>query len=166
MGKRIRSGKKKSIAIFAAGCFWSKEYAFNRQPGVLATRVGYTGGHTDNPTYQEVCSKISGHAEAVEITFDPEVTDFETLAKYFFEIHDPSIDRRAKGGQYRSAIFYTDEEQLRIAKVLVEQLEEKGIKVATSLEQANTFWPAEARHQKYCDTKGLEPTDRYTKRFE
>lgn len=133
---------------------------------MLATRVGYTGGHTDNPTYQEVCSKISGHAEAVEITFDPEVTDFETLAKYFFEIHDPSIDRRAKGGQYRSAIFYTDEEQLRIAKVLVEQLEEKGIKVATSLEQANTFWPAEARHQKYCDTKGLEPTDRYTKRFE
>lgn len=133
---------------------------------MLATRVGYTGGHTENPTYKEVCSKISGHAEAVEVTFDPEKTDFETLAKYFFEIHDPSIDRQAKGGQYRSAIFYTGEEQLHIARALINELEQNGIKVATSLEPATTFWPAEARHQKYCDTKGLEPTDRYTRRFE
>jgi peptide methionine sulfoxide reductase msrA/msrB len=166
MGKRAGRGKKKSVAIFAAGCFWSKEYAFNRQPGVLSTRVGYTGGHSDHPTYKEVCSKISGHAEAVEVIFDPEQTDFETLAKYFFEIHDPSIDRRAKGGQYRSAIFYLNEEQLRISEKLIQALQDKGITVATALEPATTFWTAEARHQKYCDTKGLEPTDRYTKRFE
>ncbi|MCB0633091.1 MAG: peptide-methionine (S)-S-oxide reductase MsrA [Lewinella sp.] len=151
--------------MFAAGCFWSKEYAFNRRPGVLSTRVGYIGGHTENPTYKEVCSKISGHAEAVEVTFDPDQTDFETLAKYFFEIHDPSIDRRAKGGQYRSAIFYTNDKQLQIAEELIAALRQKGIDVATSLEPATTFWSAEARHQKYCDTRGLEPTDRYTRRF-
>lgn len=157
--------KKKSVAIFAAGCFWSKEFAFNKQPGVLATRVGYTGGHTERPSYKTVCSKLTGHAEAVEVTFDPEQTDFSTLAKYFFEIHNPSIDRRDKGGQYRSAIFYTGEGQLEIAQDLIRELEHKGIEVYTQLEPAGTFWPAEARHQKYCDTRGLEPTDRYTKRF-
>ncbi|PHN04182.1 peptide-methionine (S)-S-oxide reductase MsrA [Flavilitoribacter nigricans] len=164
MGKTT-SGKKKSVAIFAAGCFWSKEYAFSRLPGVISTRVGYTGGHTDDPSYHTVCGKLTGHAEAVEVTFDPEQTDFTTLAKYFFEIHDPSIDRRAKGGQYRSAIFYTDEEQFRIAQQLIADLQTRGIEAVTELQEATTFWPAEARHQKYCDTRGMEPTDRYTKRF-
>lgn len=164
MGK-TKPGKKKSVAIFAAGCFWSKEYAFNRQTGVISTRVGYTGGHSDHPTYKSVCSKITGHAEAVEVTFDPEQTDFSTLAKFFFEIHDPTVDRRGRGGQYRSAIFYTDAKQQATARELIQKLEEKGIKVATGLEPATTFWPAEARHQKYCDTRGMQPTDRYTKRF-
>jgi methionine-S-sulfoxide reductase len=127
--------------------------------------VGYTGGHTDHPTYHTVCSKLTGHAEAVEVTFDPGQTDFATLAKFFFEIHDPTIDRREKGGQYRSAIFYTDEEQLNIARELIRQLKAKGIEAVTELTPSAHFWPAEARHQKYCDTRGMSPTDRYTKRF-
>lgn len=162
---RAAPGKKKSVAIFAAGCFWSKEYAFSRQPGVIATRVGYTGGHTENPSYKSVCSKLTGHAEAVEVTFDPEKTDFSTLARFFFEIHDPTIDRRAKGGQYRSAIFYTSESQKETALKLMEKLRETGIEPLTELVPASTFWPAEARHQQYCDTRGMQPTDRYTKRF-
>lgn len=162
---RTTSGKKKSVALFAAGCFWSKEYAFSRLPGVISTRVGYTGGHTEDPTYHTVCSKLTGHAEAVEVTYDPEQTDFATLAKFFFEIHDPTIDRRGKGGQYRSAIFYTDPEQLKTAQTLIRELKENGIDTVTELTPATHFWPAEARHQKYCDTRGMSPTDRYTKRF-
>ena len=127
--------------------------------------MGYTGGHSESPTYKEVCSKITGHAEAVEITFDPEHTDFSTLAKFFFEIHNPTIDRRGKGGQYRSAIFYTNKEQLRIAQELMQDLKERDIEAVTVLQPATTFWSAEARHQKYCDTRGMEPTDRHTKRF-
>lgn len=166
MGTGTSGAKKNAVAIFAAGCFWSKEYAFSRQPGVIATRVGYTGGFAENPSYREVCSKLTGHAEAVEVTYDPEKTDFQTLARFFFEIHNPSIDRRDKGGQYRSAIFYADEEQLAIAQDLIRQLEDRGIEVFTQLEPAGEFWTAEARHQKFCDTRGMEPTDRYTKRFE
>lgn len=165
MGEGAFPRKKKSVAVFAAGCFWSKEYAFSRQPGVIATRVGYTGGHSPAPDYKSVCSKLTGHAEAVEVTFDPEQTSFADLAKYFFEIHDPTVDRRGKGGQYRSAIFYKDDEQRKIAAGLVEDLRKKGIAVVTELAPAGKFWRAEARHQKYCDTRGMQPTDRYTKRF-
>lgn len=165
MGGAAAGGKKKSVAIFAAGCFWSKEYAFRRRPGVIATRVGYTGGHTEAPTYQQVCQKNTGHAEAVEVTYDTEQTSFEALARYFFEIHDPTIDRRTRGGQYRSAIFYQNEEQRKTAEKLMDILRKKGIEPATELVAATTFWPAEARHQQYCDTRGLQPTDRYTRRF-
>lgn len=165
MGTTAARRKKKSVAIFAAGCFWSKEYAFRRRKGVISTQVGYTGGHTASPTYQEVCSKQTGHAEAVEVTYDPEQTSFEELAKFFFEIHDPTIDRRSRGGQYRSAIFYTDEAQQQTALLLMEQLRQRGFLPQTELTPATTFWPAEARHQQYCDTRGLQPTDRYTPRF-
>ncbi|MFN7120021.1 MAG: peptide-methionine (S)-S-oxide reductase MsrA [Saprospiraceae bacterium] len=152
-------------AIFASGCFWSKEYFFENAPGVIATRVGYTGGHTENPTYHQVVTKTTGHAEAVEVTFDPTQTSFENLAKLFFEIHDPTIDRRDKGGQYRSAIFYKNEEQKVIAEQLINALKINGFEVVTMLEPAGTFWQAEDRHQKYCDTRGMTPKLNRTSRF-
>ncbi len=152
------------IAVFACGCFWSKEYIFSRSPGVVATRVGYTGGHTANPTYQQVCTKTTGHAEAVEVSFDPALTSFTELAKLFFEIHDPTIDR-TEGGQYRSAIFYRDEDQHAVARALIHQLEARGLQVATTLEPAGTFWPAEERHQGYCDARGFTPQIKRKTRF-
>lgn len=156
---------RNEIAIFASGCFWSKEYFFSKMEGVLSTRVGFIGGHKANPTYKEVCTKTTGHAEAVEITFDPTIIQFEALARFFFESHDPTIDRRSKGGQYRSAIFYTTEKQKEVALQLIQQLKKNGLEVVTELNPAATFWQAEARHQKYCDTHGMNPTDRYVKRF-
>lgn len=159
------SERKLEKAVFAAGCFWSKEYFLAQQEGVVATRVGFTGGHKEAPTYKEVCAKDTGHAEAVEVTFDPEVVSFESLAKVFFEMHDPSIDRRAKGGQYRSAIFYQDEAQQEVAVALVQMLREQGVEVVTEVAPAGTFWQAEARHQKYCDSHGLTPKSHQTVRF-
>ncbi|MEZ5043065.1 MAG: bifunctional methionine sulfoxide reductase B/A protein [Saprospiraceae bacterium] len=152
-------------AVFAAGCFWSKEYTFSRITGVVATRVGFTGGHTTSPTYQEVCNKTTGHAEAVEVTYDPSILSFEELARLFFEMHDPTIDRREKGGQYRSAIFYQDESQKKIAEQLIQTLQAKGYDVVTQLEAAAIFWSADARHQKYCDSHGLTPTSHREARF-
>ncbi len=152
-------------ATFACGCFWSKEYFFSKQPGVIATRVGYTGGHTSFPTYHQVCTKTTGHAEAVEVTFDPAQTSFETLARFFFEIHDPAIDRRSKGGQYRSAIFHHTGEQEQTARQLMQELRERGYTLATELSAATTFWEAEDRHQKYCVTRGRKPKLRRTMRF-
>lgn len=152
-------------AVFASGCFWSKEYFLGQQEGVISTRVGFTGGHKESPTYKEVCAKDTGHAEAVEVTFDPTSTNFETLAKVFFEMHDPTVDRRGKGGQYRSAIFYQDEAQREVGERLIEELKNKGLEVATELEPAGPFWLAEARHQKYCDSHGLTPKSHRTERF-
>lgn len=128
--------------------------------------MGFTGGQLENPTYQEVCRKKSGHAEAVEVTFDPEQTNFETLARYFFQFHDPTIDRTTGGGQYRSAIFYQDAGQLSTAHQLIKQLSSNGYQVATTLETASKFWPAETRHQKYCDSRGMQPKDRFQDRFQ
>ncbi len=165
MGK---NGKKKlnlEQAVFASGCFWSKEYFFNQAEGVVSTRVGYVGGHTANPTYKDVCSKTTGHAEAVEVTFDADKTSFEALARLFFEIHDPTIDRTDKGGQYRSSIFYRNEEQKLISERLIRELKEMKYDVKTQLEPASTFWTAEARHQKYCDSRGMVPNDYRKERF-
>jgi peptide methionine sulfoxide reductase msrA/msrB len=164
-----QDGKKKlnlEQAIFASGCFWSKEYFFSQVKGVVSTRVGYTGGHTEHPTYKDVCSKKTGHAEAVEVTFDADRTRFEALARLFFEMHDPTIDRTDKGGQYRSAIFYLDEKQKQISEALIRELKDMKYDVKTQLEPAATFWPAEARHQKYCDSRGMTPKDYRKKRFE
>ena len=165
MGKNQPAVGLTDIGIFAAGCFWSKEYFFSQMPGVISTQVGYTGGHTTSPTYQTVLTKTTGHAEAVEVTFDPTLISFEQLTKYFFEIHNLAIDRREKGGQYRSAIFFRDEHQHKIAQALIEQLAQKGIQVATTLEPASTFWPAEERHQQYCETRNLTPQSNRTARF-
>ena len=156
-------------AIFASGCFWGTEYHFQRAPGVIATEVGYTGGHKENPTYQEVCAGTTGHAEAVRVTFDPAVTDFETLARLYFETHDPTqVNRQGPdvGEQYRSEIFYLDEEQRTTAERLVGILTKNGLRVATRLTPADIFWPAEDYHQQYYDKTGKSPYCHvYTERF-
>lgn len=159
-------------AIFASGCFWGTEYYFQREPGVLQTRVGYTGGHKDAPTYREVCSGNTGHAEAIEVVFDPALTSYETLARLFFETHDPTqVNRQGPdiGEQYRSAVFYLNDEQRLVAEKLIRLLSEAGYHVATQVEPATTFWPAETYHQGYYEYTGKTPychffTPRFTDR--
>lgn len=151
---------KPDTAVFAGGCFWGVEHLFAAEPGVLSATSGYTGGRTDRPTYEEVCSRTTGHAEAVEVVFDPSRTSFEKLARLFFEIHDfTQVDRQGPdvGDQYRSAVFYRDGDQKRIAENLIRQLSEKGFKVATKLEPAATFWKAEEYHQDYYRKTGKQP---------
>jgi peptide methionine sulfoxide reductase msrA/msrB len=156
-------------AIFAGGCFWGVEYYMQKEPGVLETSVGYTGGHIDNPTYEQVCSGRSGHIEAIEITYDPNKTNFEKLAKLFFEIHDPTqVDRQGPdiGEQYRSEIFYFNEEQKEITEHLISILEDKGYNVVTKLSPAGKFYNAENYHQDYYLNNGKQPyCHGYTKRF-
>ncbi|MBN2602316.1 MAG: bifunctional methionine sulfoxide reductase B/A protein [Candidatus Marinimicrobia bacterium] len=147
-------------AIFASGCFWGTEYYFQKVPGVISTTVGYIGGRTKSPTYQQVCSGKTGHKEAVQVIFDPAKTSFEELAKLFFETHDftqtngqgPDI-----GEQYLSYIFFTSDEQKEIAQKLVNILEEKGYDVATKLEKATEFYKAENYHQDYYQNNGKKP---------
>ncbi len=146
-------------AIFASGCFWGTEYYFQRAPGVISTTVGYTGGHVDNPTYKQVCTDKTGHAEAVEVLYDPAIINYEQLAKLFFETHDfTQLNRQGPdiGTQYRSAIFYLDTEQKRLATQLIQTLNKKGYNVKTQIAPADKFWPAEEYHQDYYDkTKKL-----------
>ena len=160
---------KTEKAIFAGGCFWGVEYYMQKKEGVISVVSGYIGGHKDQPTYQEVCTGTTGHAEAVEITFDPAKVSYEDLAKLFFEIHDPTqVNRQGPdvGVQYRSEIFYLDEEQKEIIENLISILKSKGYKVATKVTKATTFWPAEDYHQDYYDHKGTLPyCHGYTKRF-
>ena len=156
-------------AIFAGGCFWGVEYHFNKLKGVLSSKSGYTGGLTQHPTYKQVCTGKTGHAEAVEIEFDPALVSYETLAKLFFEIHDPTeLNRQGPdmGTQYRSAVFYTNDEQKRVAEKLIGELKAKGYKVVTTVEHAGVFWEAEAYHQDYYDKNGHQPYCHiYQKRF-
>ncbi len=156
-------------AIFASGCFWGTEYHFSKEPGVISTTVGYIGGHVDNPSYEQVCSGNTGHAEAVKVVYDPLKTDYETLARLYFETHDPTqVNRQGPdiGDQYRSEVFYFDEKQKIIAKNLIGLLEAKGYDVATELTPAAEFWPAEDYHQDYYERKGSKPYCHfYTKRF-
>jgi peptide methionine sulfoxide reductase msrA/msrB len=147
-------------AIFASGCFWGTEYFLKRENGVVKSTVGYIGGTLDNPTYREVCSKKTGHYEAVEVYYDPEVTDFETVARMFFETHDPTQKNGQGpdiGPQYRSAIFYLNDEQKATSEKLIKLLQDKGVDVATVLIEAPTFWPAELYHQDYYDLRGGTP---------
>jgi peptide methionine sulfoxide reductase msrA/msrB len=144
--------QKTERAIFASGCFWGTEYHFQRAPGVISTTAGYTGGNFDNPDYKKVCTDRTGHAEAVEVVFDPAKTSFEKLAKLFFETHDfTQLNRQGPdiGTQYRSAIFYLSEQQLQIAAQLLRQLKKKGHDVKTQIVPAKKFWPAEKYHQDY-----------------
>jgi peptide methionine sulfoxide reductase msrA/msrB len=161
---------KKEYAYFAGGCFWGVEYYFAKQKGVISTRVGYTGGKTQNPTYEQVCSKTTGHAEVLEVVFNPQETDFRTLCKLFFEIHDPTqLNRQGPdiGEQYRSEIFYVNEEQKAIAQELIDILMQKGYKVVTKLTPFEKFWVAEEYHQMYYEKTGKIPyCHKYTKRFD
>ncbi len=163
------AAEKTQKAVFAGGCFWGVEYHFSKLKGVLSVTSGYTGGTTENPTYKEVCTGKTGHAEAVEIEFDPSLVSYETLAKLFFEIHDPAqLNRQGPdiGTQYRSALFYTNEEQRTIAEKLVGILKAKGYRVVTGIEKAGKFWPAEDYHQDYYQKTGHQPYCHiYQKRF-
>jgi len=167
----IPAGKemKTDTAFFAGGCFWGVQYYLNDFKGVISTTVGYTGGHTDNPTYKEVCSGKTGHAEAIEVVFDPSKTNYEALAKYFFEIHDPTeVNRQGPdiGVQYRSAIFYKNDEQKATSEKLIKILKDKGYNVTTELVAATKFWKAEDYHQDYYEKTGGSPyCHRYIKRF-
>ena len=160
---------KTDTAIFAGGCFWGVEYYMQKEPGVISTTVGYTGGTTANPTYEEVCAHKTGHIEAIEIAFDPEKTNYEKIAKLFFEIHDPTqVNGQGPdiGEQYVSVVFYKNEEQKEIAEKLINILKQKGYKVATRLVKVSTFWKAEDYHQDYYLNKGSLPyCHGYTKRF-
>jgi len=156
-------------AIFAGGCFWGVEALLKDKAGVIETTVGYTGGHTDRPTYHDVCYTDTGHAEAVEVIFDPDVVSFEALCRYFFEIHDPTqVNGQGpdRGYQYRSAVFYTSDEQKAITEKLIAELKAKGFKVATQVQKAGKFWKAEEYHQDYYAKTGKAPyCHHYTKRF-
>jgi peptide methionine sulfoxide reductase msrA/msrB len=147
-------------AIFAGGCFWGVEYWLQQQPGVLKTTVGYTGGTTPNPTYEEMHARDTGHTEAVEVLYDPVRVSYEQLTKLFFEIHDPTQHNRQGpdiGSQYRSAIFYTNDEQRPVAEKLIAELKARGLQVVTQVAPAGQFWPAEDYHQDFYRKKGSEP---------
>jgi peptide methionine sulfoxide reductase msrA/msrB len=151
---------KTSRAIFASGCFWGVEYYFKKAKGVTQTTVGYIGGHVENPSYKEVCTGTTGHAEAVEVIFDPEKISYETLARLFFETHDfTQIDGQGPdiGDQYRSVIFYLDDEHKAVALALIKKLEGMGYKVATEVQKASTFFKAEDYHQDYYNKTGGVP---------
>ena len=156
-------------AIFAGGCFWGVEYYFQKARGVISTQVGYTGGHTQNPTYKQVCSGTTGHAEAIRVTYDPAQVSYEDMAKLFFEIHDPTqVNRQGPdvGLQYRSAVFYQNDAEKATAEKLIGILKAKGLNVVTEVVPANTFWPAEEYHQQYYDKEGQSPYCHfYTRRF-
>ncbi len=164
-----KANVKTEKAYFAGGCFWGVEYFFQKEKGVLSTRVGYMGGHLKNPTYDDVCEGNTGHAETMEVVFDPAQTNYETLARLFFEIHDPTqVNRQGPdiGQQYRSEIFYVNEEQKQIAEKLIQILRDKGYKVATRVTKADTFWEAENYHQSYYQKNGHHPyCHGYVKRF-
>lgn len=148
-------------AIFAAGCFWGVQFYFDQVPGVIATEVGYIGGQADNPTYEQVSSHTTGHAEATKITFDPKKVSYQTLLKHFFRIHDPTqLNRQGPdvGDQYRSAIFYTNDKQKAEAEEILDLLsnsKQYDKPIATTLKKAGTFWRAEEYHQKYTEKTGM-----------
>ncbi|MEN8207924.1 MAG: bifunctional methionine sulfoxide reductase B/A protein [Candidatus Fermentibacteria bacterium] len=155
------SADRIGTVFFAGGCFWGTENAFEHTSGVLDARSGYMGGSTNDPSYSEVCSGVTGHAETVRVLYDSSVVSFRELAVMFFEIHDPSqINRQGPdtGTQYRSAVFYTSNEQLAILEELVQTLENRGYEVATELTPAGDFWPAEEYHQNYYDKNGVGTT--------
>lgn len=145
-------------AVFAGGCFWGVEHYFRQVPGVLSATSGYTGGYMESPTYREVCSGETGHAEAVEVVFDPSVVNFEELARQFFEIHDPTTPNRQGvdvGSQYRSAVFWTREEQKHVLEELIGILRDRGYDVVTEVRPLDVFWPAEDYHQDYFGKNGV-----------
>jgi peptide-methionine (S)-S-oxide reductase len=149
-------------ATFAAGCFWGVEDAFRHVPGVISTTVGYTGGRTKNPTYEEVCSHTTGHAEAVEVEFDPAKVSYLQLLSVFWQSHDPTtLNRQGPdvGTQYRSAIFYHDAQQEADARASKETLEKAKVfkrPIVTEISPASEFYRAEDYHQQYFEKRGMK----------
>lgn len=164
-----RSGENLRTAYFAGGCFWGVEHLLKKERGVITVEPGYMGGHLADPTYQDVCTGDTGHAETVRVVFDPALTSYEAIARLFFEIHDPTqIDRQGPdvGSQYRSAVFYADEEQKATADRLIDELIRKGYDVVTEVLPAGDFWVAEDYHHNHYDRKGTQPyCHSYVKRF-
>lgn len=156
-------------AIFAGGCFWGVEYFLQKATGVISVTSGYTGGNVKNPTYREVCTGNTGHAEAVKVVYDPQKTSYEKLLKLFLEIHDPTQTGGQGpdiGDQYRSEIFYMNDEQKNIAEKDLNLLRNKGLKIATIVTRASEFYPAEDYHQDYYFRNGKVPyCHAYTRRF-
>jgi peptide methionine sulfoxide reductase msrA/msrB len=156
-------------AILAGGCFWGVEYYLQKEPGVKTVASGYIGGHVKNPSYKEVCTGRTGHAEAVKVVYDPDKISYEKIVKLFLEIHDPTqVGRQGPdvGDQYRSGIFYLNDKQKEIAKDLLGQLTDRGYKIATELTAATEFYEAEDYHQDYYFNNGKMPyCHAYTKRF-
>lgn len=154
------AGRKTEKATFAAGCFWGVEAAFREVEGVVSTSVGFTGGITENPTYEEVCTGRTGHAEAVEVVNDPDVVSYEELLDLFWSIHDPTtLNRQGPdvGTQYRSAIFYHDTEQEAAARAKMEILQRSGLykkEIVTEIVPASEFYKAEEYHQMYFEKHG------------
>lgn len=149
-------------ATFGAGCFWQVEAEFRNTPGVTGTRVGYAGGTTEHPTYEEVCRDRSGHAEVVEVQFDPQQVSYEDLVEKFWDLHDPTqLNRQGPdvGSQYRSAIFFHTSEQERVALASRERAQERIGRprrpVVTEVTAAPAFWEAEDYHQRYLERRGL-----------
>ncbi len=148
-------------ATFGAGCFWGVEAAFAAMPGVTATAVGYEGGSVDRPSYRDVCTDTTGHAEVVELDFDNQKISYPQLLDTFFGLHDPTTMNRQGpdwGAQYRSAIFFHSPEQEAEAKAKIEQLTNEGRfkpkRIVTKVEPAQTFWRAEEYHQRYLEKRG------------
>ncbi|HEX6771281.1 MAG TPA: peptide-methionine (S)-S-oxide reductase MsrA [Acidobacteriaceae bacterium] len=147
-------------ATFGAGCFWGVEARFQQIPGVIETAVGYEGGTLDNPTYKDVCTDRTGHAEVVDLTFDPAKVSYQSLLNLFFELHDPTqLNRQGPdwGTQYRTVIFYHSPEQEKAARETIAQLESShhfSKPIATQVVPASTFWRAEEYHQKYLEKRG------------
>ena len=148
-------------ATFGAGCFWGVEAAFRQVRGVVSTQVGYMGGHFQNPTYQDVCSHTTGHAEVVEVTFDPAKVAYADLLKVFWDSHDPTqLNRQGPdvGTNYRTAIFFHSSEQeaaARASKRALEQSKAYPKPIVTEISPAREFWPAEEYHQQYLEKRGL-----------
>ena len=148
------------IATFGAGCFWGIEVAFRKVPGVLDAAVGYSGGKTENPTYRDVCTDTTGHAEVVQVTFDPEKVSYDQLLNVFWTIHDPTqVNRQGPdyGKQYRTVIFFHSPEQEAAAKKSKQALEASGKlrrPIATEITPAGPFWRAEEYHQRYLEKRG------------
>jgi peptide-methionine (S)-S-oxide reductase len=161
-GDGIRFAQEKDmaeIATFGAGCFWGIEAAFQKVPGVIETAVGYSGGETVNPTYKDVCTDETGHAEVVQVTFDPAKVSYQQLLDVFWQIHDPTqVNRQGPdfGSQYRTAIFFHSPEQEAAAKASRDAAQARFPRpIVTEITPASTFWPAEEYHQQYLEKRGL-----------
>ncbi len=156
-------------AYFAAGCFWGVEYHFEKFPGVVSAVSGYQGGEVENPTYEQICTKTTGHLEVVEVAYDPNIVSYETLVKLFFEIHDPEQPNGQGpdiGPQYLSAIFTSDEDEKKVIQTIAKELTNKGYNLATKLLPMAPFYKAEEYHQDYYQRRNQQPyCHTYTKRF-